>query len=68
MSLKMKLLRFSGTLTYKWIAQIKTRLSLINKKKRICYLVDFALSADYRVKVKEGKKLDKYPDLTRKLK
>ena len=42
-------------------------LVLINKKKRICYRVDFAMSADNRVKMKESKKLDKYLDHAREL-
>ena len=31
-------------------------------------LVDFAVPADHSMKVKEGKKLEKYLDLARKLK
>ena len=43
-------------------------LVLINMKKRTCYLGDFVVLADYGVKVKEGKKLEKYLDLARELK
>ena len=32
---------------------------LINKKKRTCLLVDFAVSADHNLKLKESKKKDK---------
>ena len=41
---------------------------IINKRKRICHIVDFAVLADHRVKLKESEKKDKYLDLTRKLK
>ena len=43
-------------------------LIIINKnKKRICKIVDFAVPADHRIKLKECEKLDKYLDLARKL-
>ena len=38
------------------------------QKKRTCWIVDYAISADHRVKLKENKKRDTYQDLTRKLK
>ena len=38
------------------------------KKKRICKIVDFAVPADYRIKLKECEKRDKYLDLARELK
>ena len=38
------------------------------KKKEICQIMDFAVLADYRVKLKENKKKNKYPDLARGLK
>ena len=41
---------------------------IINKKKRTCKIVDFAVPADHRVKLKESEKKDKYLDLTRELK
>ena len=41
---------------------------IINKKKRICKIVDFAVPADLRIKLKECEKRDKYLDLTRELK
>ena len=41
---------------------------IINKKKRTCHLLDFALIADLRVKLKKIAKLDKYLDLVGKLK
>ena len=40
----------------------------INKRKRICKIVDFAVPADHRINLKEGEKKDKYSDLTRELK
>ena len=39
---------------------------MINKKKRTCQLVNFAVPADHRVKLKVSKK-DKYLDTARKL-
>ena len=38
------------------------------KKKRICKIVDFAVPADHRIKLKECEKKDKYLDLARELK
>ena len=43
-------------------------LIIINKKKRICKIVYFAVSADHRRKLKECEKKDKYRDLARELK
>ena len=37
------------------------------KKKRICYIVDFAIPEDHRVKLKESNKKDKYLGLAREL-
>ena len=44
-------------------------LIIINKKKkkRICKIVDFTLSADHRIKLRECEKNDKYLDLSIKL-
>ena len=39
-----------------------------NKKERICRIVDFAVPADYRVKLKEFEKKEKYRNLYRELK
>ena len=39
-----------------------------NKKKKICKIVDFAVPADHKIKLKEREKRDKYLDLTRELK
>ena len=38
------------------------------KKKEICKIVDFAVPADHRIKLKECEKKDKYLDLARELK
>ena len=43
-------------------------LIIINKKKRTCKIVDFAVPADHRIKLKECEKKDKYLDLVRELK
>ena len=39
-----------------------------NNKKRICKIVDFAVPADHRIKLKEYEKKDMYLDLARELK
>ena len=41
---------------------------IINKKKRTCKIVDFAVPADHRINLKECAKKDKYLDLARELK
>ena len=46
----------------------RPNLIIINKKKRTCKIVDFAVPADHRIKLKECKKRDKYLDLARELK
>ena len=38
-------------------------LETVNKKKRRCRILDFAVPADDRVKLKESKRRDKYLDL-----
>ena len=38
------------------------------QKKRTCKIVDFAVPADHRIKLKESEKKDKYLDLARELK
>ena len=43
-------------------------LIIINKKKRTYKIVDFAIPADHRIKLKEYEKRDKYLDLARELK
>ena len=50
----------------------KTRLNTNQQKKkkekRTCKIVDFAVPADHRIKLKECEKKDKYPYLARELK
>ena len=43
-------------------------LIVINKKKRTCKIVDFAVPADHRIKLKECEKKDKHLNLSRELK
>ena len=43
-------------------------LIIINKKKSICKIVDFAVPVDHRINLKEYEKKDKYLDLARELK
>ena len=40
-------------------------LIIINKKKRTCKIIEFAVPADDRIKLKECEKKDKYLDLGR---
>ena len=46
----------------------KPDLIIINQKKRICKIVDFAVPADHRINLKECAKKDQYLDLARELK
>ena len=43
-------------------------LIIINKKERICKIVDLAVPADHRIILKECEKKDKYLDVARELK
>ena len=43
-------------------------LIIINKRKRIRKIVDFAVPADHRINLKESEKKDEYYDLARELK
>ena len=42
-------------------------LIIINKKKKICKIVDFAVPVDHRINLKVSEKKDKYFDLPREL-
>ena len=66
----MRDVKFFGTefQTKHWIPARRPELVLINKKKRTCYLVDFAISVDRREKIKENEKTNKHLDLARELK
>ena len=46
----------------------KTRPYNNQEKKKICKIVDFAVPADHRIKLKECEKRDKYLDIARELK
>ena len=50
------------------ISARRSDLLIINKKKRTCKIVDFAVPADNRVKLKESEKKVKYHDLARESK
>ena len=50
------------------ISARRSELIIINKKKRTCKIVDFAVPADHRIKLKECEKKDKYLDFARELK
>ena len=51
------------------ISAVTPDLTIINnKKKRFCKIVDFAIPADHRIKLKECEKKDKYFDLSKELK
>ena len=54
--------------TYHLLSARRPDLLIINKKKRICKIVDFTVSADLRIKLKECEKKDKYHNLARELK
>ena len=43
-------------------------LIIINKKTRMCKIVDLAVPVDHRINLKESEKKDKYLDLARELK
>ena len=43
-------------------------LIIIDKKKRTCKIVNFAVPADHKIKLKECESKDKYLDLARELK
>ena len=43
-------------------------LIIINKRRRTCKIVDFAVTADHGVKLKECEKKDKYLNLAQELK
>ena len=50
------------------ISARRSGLIIINKMWRICKIMDYAVPADNRIKVKECEKKDKYLDLARELK
>ena len=42
-------------------------LVVVDKKRRTCKIIDFAVTGDIRIEEKEKKKIEKYQDLRRKL-
>ena len=50
------------------ISTSRPDLKIINKKKRICKIVNFGVLPDHRIKLKECEKKDKYLDLSWELK
>ena len=54
--------------THNLISARRPDLIIINKKGRICKIIDFAIPADHRIKLKECEKNDKYLDLAREMK
>ena len=63
-----KLLWDFDILTDHLISTRRPDLIIINKKKRICKIVDFVVPAEHRIKLKECEKKDKYLDLAGELK
>ena len=52
---------------FKIINKKKKKKKKKEKKKRTCKIVDFAVSAEHGIKLKESEKKDKYMDLAREL-
>ena len=63
-----KLLWDSNIQTDHLIPARRPNLIIINKRKRISKIVDFAVPVDHRMSLKESEKKDKYLDLARELK
>ena len=63
-----KLLWDFNTQTHHLIPARRPDLKIIDKEKRICKIVDFAVPADHRINLKECEKKDKYLGLARELK
>ena len=47
------------------ISDRRPDLIIINKKKKICKIVDFAVPADHKINLKESEKKDKHLDIDR---
>ena len=56
-----------GQTTKPWDSQLQKK-ERKEKKRRTSWRVDFAVPADYKVKLKESKKIDKFQDVTKELK
>ena len=59
---------FSGILRYKQIPWFQPDLEIVNKKKRTCRTVDFAVSVDTGLQISWNEKRDKHLNLDSKLK
>ena len=57
-----------GIQTDHLISARRPDLMIVNKKRRTCRIVDFAIPADHRLKLKETEKRNKYLDLARGMK
>ena len=66
----MKRTKSIGILRYKRSPNLSqtTRPRDHQQKERTCRIVDFAVPADYKLKLKENEKRDKYQDFARELK
>ena len=63
-----KLLRNFNIQTDHPIPARRPDLIIINEKKKICKIVDFAVQAENRINLKECAKKDKYIDVAREVK
>ena len=63
-----KLLWYFNIQTDHLIPARRPDLIIINKRRRICKIVDFAVPVDHRINLKVSEKKDKYLDLARELK
>ena len=63
-----KLVRDFNKQTDHLIPARRPELIIINKRKRICKIVDLAVPVYHRINLKESEKKDKYLDLARELK
>ena len=63
-----KLLRDFEIKTDHPISARQPDLLIVNKRKRNCQVVEFAVPANHRANIKESEKRDKYHDLARELK
>ena len=60
--------KIPGDLRRRAVIQTPVKNHHLKLMWKICKIVDFAVPADHRIKLKEFEKKDKYPDLTRELK
>ena len=48
--------------------RVRPDMVIVDKVKKVCQIVDFAVQYDTRVNTKESEKIEKYQDLARELK